>query len=741
MTVKHPIYQSLLRWAAAVAIIVLLLEPMVWRGLIRVDAPPLHQIEVLKLKPEQSRLKEIASYNLQDIPMPSGIDAIRMADRLLDGKDFMQDFSGVPYALPFTEKARQSDLVRRRQIATDTREPVIYQLPFAERDLLRGDGIGGLPYASLYLADVMLNAYATSADEKYLAAARDIILAFSRFERSHWLSIGFLWNDHALATRAGVLARFWSAYRVHALYTDSEMRELLVQVARTAALLAAPRDFNVRTNHGVMQNVALMQLLLAFPGLNDAKSYWSIARNRVKSQIAFLYADDGFVLEHSAHYHELGVRLLAMAIRLVELAGEPVPPSWTVRLADASARLVDITRPDGTLPAYGDTELEFWAERGARPTLQNQSAGFHVFPLSGYAITGFSGVNPSHTVTTWSYFPGHGHKLADELSILIWAQGRGLLTNTGYWDYSSWGRQYTESWLGGNAPHWLGETAQQSRESHILTVANNTNAGYVELERSNADGTRFVRETLALDAGLWLIVDHAQGKAGDQTETLWTFFPDMTLAQAQSGSYLVSDKSDAQLVVAMRSTSPLRIEQHKGSRAPFAGWVTMGREGVPAPALRVLATAGASTATIFGNEMSFAQNFTFESAKDGEWQAQGEGWRARREGAHLKFEISGRSEVLTLDAPPDVSAQRETILANYAQALARYPREPNLDSYRKRLLKLLLILFAMQELSFALLPRLGRLTAARAHSLNVSVAVAVLWIATGLWLHLHYLRI
>ena len=730
-----------MRWASAMAVVMLLFEPMVWRGLLRVDTPTAGRIAELKVEPAQPRLVEVAGHSLQDIPTPRADDAIRLADRLLGGQDFMQGFAGAPYALPFTDRARQSDLMLRRQRATNARAPVIYRLPFSESDLLRRDGIGGLPYASLYLADVMLGAYTSSNDERYLATARDIILAFSRFERSRWVQTGYLWNDHAIAARAGVLARFWSVYRAHRLYTDVAAQELLLEVARTAQLLASPRDFNVRTNHGVMQNVALLQLILAFPGLSDAQQYWSVARGRLEAQVEFLYAEDGFVLEHSAHYHDVGVQLLGMAVRMVELAGEPLPKNWKSLLAGASTRLEDIKRPDGTLPAYGDTELEFWVDRSAKPALHSQPAGFHVMPISGYAIIGFAGANASHTVATWSHFPGHGHKLADELSLLIWGQGRGLLTNSGYWDYGGWGRQFTEGWLGSNAPHWLDEKTLPSREARIVSVANSADAGYLELERSNADGTRFVREILAVDVGLWLVIDHAQGKDTEQTETLWTFFPDMKLDQTQGEAYLLRDEFDAQLVVAMRSSRALRVEQHKGSRSPFAGWVTMGREGVPAPALRVLAAGGASTATLFGNREVLARDFAFEPAKNGGWQAHAEGWSARRDGAQLELEMAGARETLTLRSPPDVSAQRAAIDANYTRALALHPREPNLDGYRVRLLELLLVLFVLQESFFALLQRNGRLATVRTHSLSLSVAMALLWIASSLWLHLHYLRV
>lgn len=79
----------------------------------------------------------------------------------------------------------------------------------------------------------MLNAYSHSKEGEYLMAARDIIVGFSRYERSRWRGIGFLWNDHAIAARAGVLVRFWTAYRTHSIYDASDAVETCLRRQRT----------------------------------------------------------------------------------------------------------------------------------------------------------------------------------------------------------------------------------------------------------------------------------------------------------------------------------------------------------------------------------------------------------------------------------------------------------------------------------------------------------------------------
>ena len=66
-----------------------------------------------------------------------------------------------------------------------------------------------LMLASLIVPEILIRAYEQSDDETYFVAARDYLLARSRFELRVWLPRGLLLNDHTLAARTLVLVRFW----------------------------------------------------------------------------------------------------------------------------------------------------------------------------------------------------------------------------------------------------------------------------------------------------------------------------------------------------------------------------------------------------------------------------------------------------------------------------------------------------------------------------------------------------
>ena len=147
-----------------------------------------------------------------------------------------------------------------------------------------------------------------------------------------------------------------------------------------------------------------------------------------------------------------------------------------------------LRRPDGHLPMFGDTASR---SEGFGPLLTARNStgtaapltsegmvladSFATYPVAGHAIwwdnTAQSDAQKAdQTVITWSYHPGLGHKLADELSVILWARGRIWITNAGYWPYGVWGRDHAESWEASNAPHLLGESKQSERTSRVRGV-------------------------------------------------------------------------------------------------------------------------------------------------------------------------------------------------------------------------------------------------------------------------------
>ena len=94
--------------------------------------------------------------------------------------------------------------------------------------------------------------------------ARDMIVAWNAY-RPPPLPKGLLWNDHATAARIRVLGEFWRLDIGGVPTHRPEVgRAVLEQAARYGALLAKRGRFTFASNHGMMQNLALLQLERAF---------------------------------------------------------------------------------------------------------------------------------------------------------------------------------------------------------------------------------------------------------------------------------------------------------------------------------------------------------------------------------------------------------------------------------------------------------------------------------------------
>ena len=691
--------------------------------------------------PEDSLLQELSSYQLGIAPRAFAEGAlVAIADKLLRGE---VEIAGL----------------------THTR----ITLPFSADDLDKGPGSWDLAFAALTLPDVLLRAYGQTHDDRYLFAARDMILGWAKYERGAWLPRGHLWNDHALAARVPVLADFWLAYRQHPAYDPAVARILFEFLGRTAYVLANPSHFTFSTNHGVMQNLALCHLSLAFPGLPHAARYREIAVARLRQQMAFYVNTEGVVLEHSAGYHKFGLELMGVALRYLTLMHIAVPDDWLEKYRQASRVYAQLRRPDGSLPLIGDTgngpdprgPLISWiGADGRAEALRYQPAwrpaeAHSQYPVAGYSIW-WDGLESwprsarlSQTVVAWSYFAGHGHKHADELSVSLWAVGQLWWSNAGYWTYDGQGRSQAASWSGSNAPHLVGEAAGSRRSTRLVSSAWSPSLAGLHLERSGPGQFRSNRQVLHLGPNVWVVVDHSTGGGQEMTRTQWTTSPDIRLVQGEvPGSYAL-EPSESRLVMSVRllTSSGTTVRQVRGSLEPFAGWQVVHGAGSPASALVIDQPARESWTILVScldidssPAVACPDRVEGHFRRDDDWivgmHTRSARLALRRSDSTIQVDddrAPEKPQMLTLQAPDNVSPKLEDLRRAYEDA-SRYPRFRDLTRYRTRVSFVILLLVATQEALFALPTVIKR----RYGLFRMLTTLA--WALFGMWLVFRYFQ-
>jgi hypothetical protein len=650
------------------------------------------------------------------------------------------------------------------------------QLPFDPADLERGTGLWQLQFSGLIVPEIFIDAYRLTGREEFYEKAREVILGWAKYERSSLLNRGFLWNDHAVAARVRTLADFWSIYRHRHDYRSDVAQQIWRFAARTGALLAKPDQFTVATNHGVMQNIALLQTCIAFPSLPHTEAYKQTAFSRLKDQISFYVSPEGVILEHSASYQRFGLSLFGLVLRYATILNLEVPPEWARKYERAKQFYMGIRRPDGSLPTFGDTAMgRDWTiapvtevdNQGRFGPLRATNTEFHpvaaaLYPISGYAVL-WDGLNSqsslqdlSQTVLAWSNYPGHGHKHADEPSVLLWARGQEWWTNAGYWPYDDPDRSHAECWEGSNAPHLLGEKCSSDRTATLVSTWHSSGLFAAEVERQGPEGLKIRRLLLHAAPATWVIVDECQGAAQNTLQTIWTTAPNVRLERrAPPGSYTFSaDEAKGRLRAYFLGPPALTIRNFWGSRDPFAGWISLDGRPTAANAVATSQPAeGAWAMTVWVLDKDFRVRATENTGATVEWNDV-HSWKV-----HVPTEtdvqlISRDGERITVDAisshtsmrlpvegtlepmPPAVESQRAALLASYQAAAARYPRYRDLTTYRLRASVIGIALFVLQELFLAIYGRISR-----KYLITLRILALVGWVSLFVWVPFFYLRV
>jgi hypothetical protein len=629
---------------------------------------------------------------------------------------------------------------------------VAIDFPFRAANLDRGPPTHQLYMAGLGTVDVLLQAYRASGKEPYFEAATEELMAFSRADRYSLVPRGLLWNDHALANAVRVLVDFWRVARSKADFNRDAAREIMALAGRTAERLAKPGLFTYRTNHGVMQNLALLQFAAAFPWYAKASTFSELACRRLDTQLKYYVSPEGPILEHSAGYHEFGRNLLVAAIRLADLDGCVVPVEWREKMEKVRAFSATLRRPDGSLPVYGNTDYGLDARSPAEMGGARPPQAFGLFPISGVAVW-WSGLDAwpnedalSQTAVTWSNFPSRAHKLTDDLSIVVWARGVTWLGNTGYWPYGAAGFDQAHSWRGSNAPHFDGERDSVKRDLVLRGAGTTDRLQAIDLERRVlSEKSTFRRQVIAVAGTTWVVADSIDAQRNDAVERLWTTQPESEVRTIDDSTFLLV-RHDRPIAARLSLLGDLSgaPEVKRGSVNPFAGWIV--RDGLPlaAPSITVRQKAGTSlvfTVLEIGNESALSAYRTpriVEAATSDRWELLLGGERpltVSRSGSSVTAKFGdGSTTTASLDSVP-VEPQRQQIIDAYVATEREYPRFKELVEFRYRVTWLALALVLLQE---------ATLVAVRAAGATVVLSLRALaslsWVAFGLLAVMWYLN-
>jgi len=727
-----------LRWLWPIALLVAVWMPEALHY--RIDRSPFNASSMTALiaAPADARLDELATFDLGELDMLGFTSAAAMR-AIEEGSIFIEGL-------------------------TPQRMPLLGQ----PQDIFVGPPTYQLFMSGLAVERMLAQAHRETGNPRWL----DVALSRTRDLAAHELKTRhdrrFLWNDHAVANRASALIALWHAVRADDTLRSAHADWLLSFVLRTGRMLAKPDQFTVRTNHGVMQNLALLQLSAAFPDLSEAAHWRETALARLRLQLAFYVSPEGVVLEHSPGYHAMGSVLLTYAARLVRLNGLPDDPAISQALSRTRSVLAALIRPDGTLPPIGNTDPGFThllptittgdaAVTWTPPPGADTPATSAIYPAAGWAVlwSGTGGLRDAQLMATWAKHDGHGHKHADEGALTWWSAGQAWLGAVGYWPYGHPLVRESYGWRSSNAPHAPGEETNGPRKADIVAQGAAPGLQVVDLSRTNASGTAFRRQILMLGSIGLAVLDFTEASP-EGTQTLWTLGTDLTIDRrlGDATHFLTAPRPDGlRLAASLSGNGPLSTRLVNSAAQPMGGWTTHRRLPKGVDAIEVTsAERSSAVATLFQLTRDAQPASTPVLSKDAtptRWtlSANLAGQRVTISRAGDTVEVRAQdtaptnTQSLELQSPAvGVASQRAALRSAFDQGVDLYPPWRDLWTYRKNVSWLL----AALAVSLEFLWRLHRWRWPVSHARwrgPAQVATAALWAAVTVWTLVAYLAV
>lgn len=488
-------------------------------------------------------------------------------------------------------------LKKTKTILTNTREDrksKVYTNFVTGKNFRSSNPSESLKFASLFIPRILISAYQKHPNKAYRKALVDYINNLYRYVLKHKYDLSMFRNDHATAARIFTYIKIWQIFSDTKDISNQIRSKLFYLAAIDAGYLAKPTHYTAATNHGVMQNIALLEYATAFPFLEQANQYKSLAYKRLINQLYYFISPEGLVLEHSAGYHEFDIKLIQYAFNLLKLNNLTIPEVLFMRYQKSLTLMKLLLRNDMSIPLVGDSSNSEEASKKRNLVMSkkiDKTSKDVILPISGWAIwkENRDANYRSHTTIAWSHYP-LGHYTAHDLSINLWANGIDWITNVGYWPYGSTFRSHAESWDGSNAPHYQGEKYNSKNESSINTFLMNKYINFIEVIRKNEDNYKIIRQLILLKPNIWLIIDTINNpKKSSPSITNWTTSPELQLDfNTLSNSGTLQEKQRNSHMNIYLYGRKLQTSIYKGSNKPFAGWVIRAKEPRKTKTLQVL---------------------------------------------------------------------------------------------------------------------------------------------------------
>lgn len=285
----------------------------------------------------------------------------------------------------------------------------------------------------------------------YADAALSIVRCWNRTYGDSTLLPAVSHHDETTAQRLIQLTCL--LLRLEELLPDEDFRELYSLALETARTLASDSFHSGGNNHGMFQDLALLQfaVMCDLIGPDERLGFFSTATARLYDYFSTSFTADGVHVENTPTYHLMVAKHVHGVLEILSKIGHEHAGYYGSLLSKAAEYATHALMPNGMYPPISDTtqQPESSAARqnifGSQEFVYAASAGKEgvpptartlVLPDSGYAIYRSSWIDPDATFAFFSAaYNADYHKHSDDLSFFLRSKGVDLLSEAGAYGY------------------------------------------------------------------------------------------------------------------------------------------------------------------------------------------------------------------------------------------------------------------------------------------------------------------
>ncbi|MCA1033590.1 heparinase II/III family protein [Bacillus infantis] len=482
-------------------------------------------------------------------------------------------------------------------------------------------------------------------EEKYLKKAEELIINWHQMNYPESPSeMG--WHDHSTAYRLANICRFFSIWKSGPLY-HKEIEEELKKIAAVHAETLMEESFYMPNhNHGLEQDMALYTAAVTFSEIEGSSRWREQSLERFWIQVNYLFAADGSFLEHSPQYVYSLLKTLFRFLGYLKLTGYRESGILEERLHNAFRFLVYISRPDWRIPSIGDSEnaqvsrhvlqgwsaqtrqliqeLEAWEKEGTSP-LPADAAFFQ----GGFAAfrNKWAWDDEAVQLIAYSGFHSRVHKHHDDLSFVLFARGKELLTEGGKYtyNYQSEERQYVVSPPAHNSVMADGQEAGipsfNRGKSGLLSAVLTKNIAYASGMHALYKNINHRRLFLYLKPDIILIFDRLRGYKDHTFDTHFNFHSDL---QCRKENEHFIGSADGEEAIGIRqiysSTGAYEAGTASGETNPLKGWISPDYGKMVPNTLLTFKTEGLAADNVY--EISLGTALTNREVPEVQWEGE-----------------------------------------------------------------------------------------------------------------------